>query len=355
MYRNSPLRRLVTLAVAAVVSAGGLLLGTSAPASADPPLLSFDELCGVAELSWDAGPVIGGEPLATTVLRNGVVLDRFGMGHRGRHRYGASDGDTFVVRRDGLPDDTFRYDAPDGCADAPRLAVGAADECFSVMLRLHNSGSTAIDGLLLQTRDVPAGRALPPVEPGVTEVPVSVADGDVFRLVSRSVGPDAALWWHHTHRRPAGCGPEAVRVTVTDGCRGARLDLTNRAEGVVRVEVVVGDSTVPYGRALAPGASDTVDLPLGPGTALVVRDAVTGVRFAEHTTAAAPCASPDGSGGGTDPPGTPGEPGGGQAGGLPVTGAAATGYGAAGVLLAVAGVALFVLARRRRVRFTAGG
>ncbi|GAA3951064.1 hypothetical protein [Actinoplanes auranticolor] len=354
MIRHAPLRRLLTVAVAAVVSAGGLLLGTAAPAAADPPLLNFGELCGVAQLRWDAGPVLGGEPIATTVLRNGMVLDEFAMGNRGEHRYGAGDGDIFVVRRAGLPDETFDYQVPDDCADAPRLALTAADECFSVMLRLQNSGSTAVDGLLLQTGHDPAGRALPPVEPGVTEVPVAVADGAVFRLVSGSVGPGAVLWLQHTFRRPAGCGPGAVRVTVADDCRGSRLELRNQAEGVVRVEVVVGGSAVPYARALAPGASDTVDLPLEPGSDLVVRDSVTGVRFAGHTTVAVPCASPSGSGpSGSAPPAAPGEPGGGQAGGLAVTGAGAGAFVAAGVLLA-AGVALSLTARRRRVRFTTG-
>jgi LPXTG-motif cell wall-anchored protein len=349
MSRRSLLRRLVIPAVAAVLSTGGLLLGTAAPASADPPVLSFADLCGAAELSWDAGPVIGGEPVATTVLRNGAVLEDFAMGNRGRQRYAAADGDTFVVRRAGLPDTTFRHDAPDDCAGAPRLAVSVTDECFSAMLRLDNSGTTAVDGLRLHTSDTPAGRALPPVEPGVTEVPVAVADGDFYRLTSGSAGADAALWLQGSYDRPAGCGPDAVAVTATDGCRGTRLKLVNRAEGVVRVEVVAGASEVPYARALAAGASDTVELPAAPGTTLVVRDSVTGVRFAEHTTGPVPCTSPGG-----DPSGTPGAPDGGEAGGLPVTGAGATGYATAGLLLAVAGLGLAVLARRRRTRFTAG-
>src|SRR5688500_18390330 len=192
MSRLSALRRSAIVAATAALAAGGLLLGTAGPVSADPPALSFADLCGAAELSWDAGPVLGGEPVPTTVLRDGVVLDEFAMGNRGRQRYGAADGATFVVRRDGLPDTTFRYEAPGDCADASRLAVSVTDECFSAMLRLDNAGTTAVDGLRLHTTDVPAGRALPPVEPGVAEVPVAVADGGFYRLTAGPARTDAA-------------------------------------------------------------------------------------------------------------------------------------------------------------------
>ena len=359
------LRRLLALPVAAALAAGLLVLGVPAPAQADPPRVVLTASCGVAALTWDTGTIGGTETWQTAIRRNDVVIDRFEMRDRGGRRYGAVDGDLFVVRRDGLPDQELVFRAPEDCTGAAELTVTAATECYGVELRLANAGSGPVTGLRVLSPASPTPQELTPVAPGAVTVVLRLSDGDNYLLAGGGTGADMVTWFAGTYHAPAGCGPDAVSVTVTDACDGARIDATNRAEGAVRLRVVVDD--VPTtDRVIRAGDRDDFTVPAAPGAVVVVRNLELDLELARHTLAATPCPSPSPtstpsptlspSPSVTPTDGVPAEPGdGGSGGGLPVTGASTALLGAAGTLVVGAGVVLLLVARRRRTRFSADG
>lgn len=205
--------RLGLLARAGLVAlmAGGLILSATAPAHADPPEVTVEQLCGAFEVRWTVGDVIGGEERwATTVWRNDVLVEEFDMFQRGSIRYGASDGDRFLVRRAGLPDLHYLYEAPADCADPPALEVLVGTGCDGLHLALTNRGPDPLDGLvLLLPGTEPDGAALGPVAPGTTEVPVALTDGDGYALITGPLGPGAVYWLIGVYARPAGCATPA--------------------------------------------------------------------------------------------------------------------------------------------------
>ncbi|MEQ4302588.1 LPXTG cell wall anchor domain-containing protein [Plantactinospora sp. B6F1] len=348
------LRSLLAAPGAAVLLAGGLILGSASPAHADPPPITLTERCGVAVLSWDTGTIGGEETWATTVLRNGVAVDRFEMRERGNRRYGAADRDAFVVRRAGLPDVNLMFREPDGCADVPRLTVTAGAQCHVLELRLSNEGTTAVTGLRLYTPASPAAEELAPVPPGAVTLVRRLADGDNYALVGGAPGPEQVTWMVGTYREPAGCGPDAIAVEVADACAGVRVALSSRADGATRVTVLV-DGVAAVHRVVPARANDTFTVPAGPGAVVVVRNPELGLDLATHTVRAVPCGSPtpDGSAGPGSGPGG-GDDDAGAGGGLPVTGTPAVALLVAGGLLLASGTAVLLVARRRRIRFTGG-
>jgi hypothetical protein len=343
------LRRLLLLPGAAALFAGALVVGAAPAAHADPPDITMSEECGVAVFSWDTGTIGGDETWATTVLRNGVAIDRFEMRERGNRRYGATDRDVFVVRRAGLPDRDLVYRAPDGCVDPPKITVTADAQCHVLELRVSNEGTAPVSGLRLYSPANPTAEELAPVAPGAVTLVLRLADGANFALVSGAAGPEMVTWMAGTYRRPAGCGPEAIAVEVADACDGVRIGLTSRADGATRITVLV-DGVEATSRVVSARARDTFTVPAAPGAIVVVRNPELALDLARHTVVTVACESPT-PGGGTDP-GDGGDDGAGAGGGLPVTGVPAVALIASGAVLVVAG-AVFVLAfRRRRIRFS---
>jgi len=250
MRSRSILRRLLAFVGAVGVATGGLGLGTAAAAHAEVPVLSAEHLCGALELRWSTGVVIGDEErLATVVLRNDVVVDQFEMAGSGSLRYGAADGDVFVIQREGLADGYFAYDPPGGCAGASQLYVDAEPACTSLVLNLTNLGTEPVEGLVLLTRDTaPVGEALAPVGPGTTQVQVALADGDEYGVITGPLRIDSPIWLSGHYARPAGCDaptptptppspppPPAPTTADTDGAGGS-LPVT----GGATVAYVVG-------------------------------------------------------------------------------------------------------------------
>ena len=348
MRATPVIRRLLVAASAAVLAAGVLAFGSAAPAFADPPEITFTADCGVASMEWDTGTIGGTETWATTVLRNGVVIDEFEMRERGSRRYGAIDADVFVVQRAGLPDRSLVHDAPDSCTESPQLTVTTTVDCYGVEFHLTNAGTEPITGLWL-TFPVEFIE-LAPVAPGAVVLRHDFEDGIPYALGSGPVSAAGIIWFTGRYSQPDGCGPDSVTATITDSCDGVRIGLTNHAEGAVRLEVLV-DDRVAVTPVLAAGATDTVTVPAAPGAVVVVRD-ILDVEFARHTVATVDCVSPTPTPGAD---GTPsGDPSGGAGGeGLPVTGTQTVLLGVGGALILAAGAVLFVLARRRRLRFTA--
>ncbi|MCX4390062.1 LPXTG cell wall anchor domain-containing protein [Micromonospora peucetia] len=349
---GTAIRRMLA-AAAALLLTGGVVVGLAAPAAADPPEVRLLNLCGAVDFTWSTGTIGGDESWPTTVLRNGAVIDEFVMRDRGGATYVAGDGDIFEIRREGLPERTYAHRVPDGCTGAPELTATAKDECFSLVLTFVNGGDTPVTGLqMLLPGSAP--RELDPVGPGSIAQFFDLADGDPFQVRGPVPGGGWATLLSGRYHQPERCTPDAVKVRFTDVCDGVRVDLASTAGGVIRVETIAPGGTG-GGALLAPGDTGRIDVVAAPGTVVQVRDAVTGVEFGRHTIGTSTCGSPDPSPTGAEPGGTePPSPGGGPGtgGGLPVTGVRTALFSVAGLLLLSAGAVLFLLARRRRLRFT---
>lgn len=349
------LRSLFAASGVAVLFAGGLVFGMASPAPADPPHITMSEECGSALFTWDTGTIGGDETWATTVLRNGVAVDEFQMRERGNRRYGAVDGDVFVVRRAGLPDRDMVYREPEGCADAPKLKVTAENLCHTLELHLSNEGSAPITGLRLLSAASPAPEELAPVEPGSVTLVRRLADGASYLLVSGTPGPAQVTWIAGTYRQAAGCGPEAIAAELADACDGVEVTLVSRADAATRVAILIDGAAVRH-QVVPARATERFTLVAATGAVVVARNAELALDLATHTVAPAPCTSPTPSPSLSLSPSVspePGDgPGSGAGGGLPVTGAPGIALLVAGGALLAGGAVFLIVARRRRIRFT---
>ncbi|WP_410813092.1 cell wall anchor protein [Micromonospora sp. 067-2] len=161
---------------------------------------------------------------------------------------------------------------------------------------------------------------------------VPAADaGKIEVLVDGKVVENGTYSW----QRPEDCPLPAV--TTKADCKNFTLTATN-PEGGLPVKATFTYSGKTETRTVAAGASETVTFKAGKDkTALVALPDLDLELEAIYT--------PEGNCGGGGA--------GGEEPGLPVTGAAAGGIAAGAVALLIAGAVLFVIARRRRVTFTA--
>jgi len=147
---------------------------------------------------------------------------------------------------------------------------------------------------------------------------------------------------------PADCAKPTV--TVHSECDQVTITVTNPAGAVpLTATIVYGLENDKKVLTIAPGTAGTVtDQP--DGTSVVVGFPGTSLDPI-YATVQEPDCTPPTTAPTTGPPAVP--PGGGGSGGLPVTGAAAGSIAAGAALLLTIGGVLFVLARRRRLKFTA--
>ncbi|MCG5450116.1 cell wall anchor protein [Micromonospora hortensis] len=171
---------------------------------------------------------------------------------------------------------------------------------------------------------VPAGKA-------DNSIVVPANAGKIEVLVDGKVIENGTYSW----QRPEDCPLPAV--TTKADCKDFALTVTNPEGGLpVKAAFTYGGKTET--RTVAAGASETVTFKAGKAeTALVALPELDLEMEAVYT--------PEGDCGGGGA--------GGEEPGLPVTGAAAGGIAAGAVALLIAGAVLFVIARRRRVTFTA--
>ncbi|TWJ24239.1 LPXTG cell wall anchor domain-containing protein [Micromonospora endolithica] len=270
---------------------GGLLLGTATPAVADPPMVNFADLCGAVGFSWDTGTIGGDDGWQTTVVRNDAVIDEFSMRSRGSAEYGASDGDLFEIRREGLPTSSYLHRTPEGCTDAPLLTVTPTSGCDGLVLSFSNEGTRPVPGIQVLADGYPPWEVAP-LAPGRTELELPLVDGDPFYVRGPRAGGGWSTWLTGTHVRPTDCAVEPSPSPSGDPGPSA------------------GPSADPSPSVTTPGASVTT-----PGA--------------------------------TVPPGASGQ--------LPITGAQTALISIAGLVLLGTGVALFVATRRRRVSFSTAG
>ncbi|SCG62205.1 LPXTG-motif cell wall anchor domain-containing protein [Micromonospora halophytica] len=200
-------RRLSVLAAATLMTIGGLLLGTATPAVADPPMVNFTDLCGAVGFSWDTGTIGGDDRWQTTVVRNDAVIDEFSMRSRGSAEYGASDGDLFEIRREGLPTSSYLHRTPEGCTDAPLLTVTPASGCDGLVLSFSNEGTRPVPGIQVLADGYPPWEVAP-LAPGRTELELPLVDGDPFYVRGPRAGGGWSTWLTGTHVRPADCAVE---------------------------------------------------------------------------------------------------------------------------------------------------
>ncbi|MFY1698106.1 MULTISPECIES: hypothetical protein [unclassified Solwaraspora] len=270
MCSRQLIRRLPAVGGAVAVATAGLVLGAGSPAQAVPPELAVEMVCGALDVRWTSDPLDDDvEPVDTVVLRNDVVVEQFTMLGSGFRRYGAADGDIFVIRRAGerdTPPVPFR--APDGCADSPVLQVSADDGCAGPELTVTNLGTGSVDDLLLVTAETfPVGETLAPVPPGTTELAFALPDGARYELITGPFALDAPTWMAGTYTRPSACdapsptpttmvttspAPASPTVAATPGGGGAggELPVTGTA-GIAYA--VSGVALVAAGLALVAG------------------------------------------------------------------------------------------------------
>jgi hypothetical protein len=203
----------------------------------------------------------------------------------------------------------------------------------SVTVSLSNDGSISKYPVEFEVRGENGWSKTVTVEPGKadneTVVPAENA-GKIEVLVDGEVIDNGTYSWE----RPEDC--PLPTVTTEADCETFGLTASNPEGGMpVKVEFTYGDKTET--RTVAPGSSEAVTFPAGDEEAALVVLPELGLEL-EVVYA------PEGCGGGG---------GGGDGPGLPVTGAAAGGIAAGAIALLALGAILFVMARRRRIHFTA--
>lgn len=229
------------------------------------------------------------------------------------------------------------YNGGEGtCVEAP--AVEAKSDCTGkVELVLTNRGNVAT------TFTVRGGG-------GFTEDVAVKAGESVNRTLTAEQGKEITVeargmeTWRGGWEKPEDCQEPEVGepdTSYTMDCKELALTVVNPENGISLTSTFTPSVGEPKTVTFAPGTTEVVTFPAAEGLSVVV----TGdLESTEPIVWAAPkggCA--DGGTGGGD----------GEEGGLPVTGAAAGGIAAGAVALLALGAVLFVIARRRRVRFTA--
>ena len=204
----------------------------------------------------------------------------------------------------------------------------------SVAVSLSNDGKISKYAVEFEVKGENGFTKKVSVAPGKadTSIVVPAADaGKIEVLVDGKVIENGTYSW----QRPEDCPLPAV--TTKADCKEFALTVTNPEGGLpVKTTFTYGDKTET--RTVAAGASETVTFKAGKAeTAIVALPDMDLELEAVYT--------PEGNCGGAG--------GGGEEPGLPVTGAAAGGIAAGAVALLIAGAVLFVIARRRRVTFTA--
>ncbi|GGM36975.1 hypothetical protein GCM10011608_21990 [Micromonospora sonchi] len=203
----------------------------------------------------------------------------------------------------------------------------------TVTVSLSNDGSISRYPVEFEVRGANGWSKKVTVEPGKadneTVVPAENA-GKIEVLVDGKVIENGTYTWE----RPEDCPLPAV--TTDADCDTFTLTATNpEGNSPVKVEFTYGDQTET--RTVEPGKSETVSFKAGDDEAALVVLPELGL---ELEVVYAPEGCEGGGGGGEEP-------------GLPVTGAAAGGIAAGAVALLAVGAVLFVMARRRRIHFTA--
>ncbi|MGC5029494.1 cell wall anchor protein [Micromonospora sp. DT229] len=223
------------------------------------------------------------------------------------------------------------YNGGDKNCTTPTATFASACD-GTVTVSLSNDGSISRYPVEFEVRGENGWSEKVTVAPGKanneTVVPAEHA-GAIEVLVDGEVIDNGTYEWE----RPEDC--PLPTITTKADCETFALTASN-PEGAppVKVDFTYGDQT--ESRTVKPGSSETVTFPAGDEEALVVLPELD--LELEVVYVPEGCG---GGGGGEEPPG------------LPVTGIAAGGIAAGAIALLAVGAVLFVMARRRRIHFTA--
>ncbi|WBB81971.1 hypothetical protein O7606_11740 [Micromonospora sp. WMMD882] len=223
----------------------------------------------------------------------------------------------------------------ESCVEAP--AVEATSDCLgNLELTLTNRGNVPATFTVRGSGGHEDSATVP-------------ASSSVTRKLTAEQGKDVTVQargmetWKGGWTKPEDCQEPTVGEPETSyeaTCDELILEVVNPADGIALTSTFTPNVGAPKTVTFEPGATRQVTFPAAEGLSVVV----TGdLASAEPITWDAPEDCDNGGAGGGD----------GDQGGLPVTGAAAGGIAAGALALLAIGAALFVVARRRRVRFTA--
>ncbi|MET8365837.1 cell wall anchor protein [Micromonospora sp. NPDC005194] len=205
----------------------------------------------------------------------------------------------------------------------------------SVAVSLSNDGKISKYAVEFEVKGENGFTKKVSVAPGKADssIVVPAADaGKIEVLVDGKVIENGTYSW----QRPEDCPLPAV--TTKADCKEFALTVTNPEGGLpVKTTFTYGDKTET--RTVAADASETVTFKAGKDKTAIVALPDMDLELEAIYTPEGNCGGS--GGGGEDEPG------------LPVTGAAAGGIAAGAIALLIAGAVLFVIARRRRVTFTA--
>ncbi|WP_117211433.1 LPXTG cell wall anchor domain-containing protein [Allorhizocola rhizosphaerae] len=216
------------------------------------------------------------------------------------------------------------YRAPTGCGTSS-LSVRFTDHCYGVRADVTSTASG------IQRWGAFHGQtAVPPVwvrgnSTAVQQI-TGVAEGTAITLKLLTPPGTETEFATHTYRTPAACAsPWKTAVSFVDTCAGTSVTITSLAD--IREYWIDADG-VRHLVLLALGESKTEDVR---GATVVVSAGGRMEGDPDRTVATHTYTTPSGCGG------------------LPVTGARTATIAASGAIIALLGVGVFVLARRRRV------
>ncbi|MEH1102451.1 hypothetical protein [Micromonospora sp. CPCC 205561] len=153
-----------------------------------------------------------------------------------------------------------------------------------------------------------------------------------------TVAAEGMETWKGGWKQPEDCQqPEVGEPTTSYAttCEELTLKVVNPANGISLTSTFTPSTGEPKTVTFEPGSTKTVTFPASAGLSVAVTGDLESEKPIKWTAPKGGCDE------------------GGQGGGLPVTGAAAGGIAAGAIALLALGAVLFVIARRRRVRFTA--
>ncbi|WP_433348133.1 hypothetical protein [Micromonospora sp. CA-111912] len=222
------------------------------------------------------------------------------------------------------------------CEAAPEVVV-ESDCQGKVTFNLINRDGNAAANFVIAT-DKGFNKAVTVALRSIEKVELDAAavDGQI------TVTANGKSLWTGTQKAPAECQEPGVgepETSYESTCDDLYLLIQNPKNGVSLTSTFTPSTGKPQTVTIEPGTNKSLRFPASKGLTVVITGDLESAGPIKWTAPISGC--DDGGTGGGD-----------QDGGLPVTGAAAGGIAAGAVALLAAGAVLFVVARRRRIRFT---
>ncbi|MGW1057550.1 hypothetical protein [Micromonospora rubida] len=236
----------------------------------------------------------------------------------------------------GKNDDAWYNGGSETCQAAPEVVVESDCEGKVTFNLINRNGNAAANFVITTDKGYNKAVTVPLRSIEKVELDAAAVDGQI------TVTANEKSLWTGTQQPPAECQEPEVgepETSYESTCDELVLLVQNPKNGASLTSTFTPSTGKPQTVTIEPGTNKSVRFPASKGLTV----AVTGdLESAEPIKWTAPLNGCDEGGTG----------GGDQDGGLPVTGAAAGGIAAGAVALLAAGAMLFVVARRRRIRFT---